>query len=202
MKVVVFCWEYPPNTRGQLANYVKAISNQLAARNVEVDVVTYTDGPYSQTDEAGVKIIYVPNPIRTHPDLLTWVLMLNQEIEKAAANIYYDTGGVDVIDVFDWHFVPAATTLKLGLGIPFLFSVDSIEYHRAAGASLPFNMAIESLEWLGMYEAGLVGVKSDLMRDEIARFYHVPKIKIRVADASVPDDACGYVKLLEETKNG
>ena len=42
------------------------------------------------------------------------------------------------------------------------------------------------------------------MRDEIARFYHVPKTKIKVVDndphTSLED--LSYLKLLEETRNG
>jgi hypothetical protein len=41
-------------------------------------------------------------------------------------------------------------------------------------------MAIKSIEWLGFYEAAIVAVKSQWMRDEIARIYKVPREKIVV----------------------
>jgi 1,4-alpha-glucan branching enzyme len=58
--------------------------------------------------------------------------------------------------------------------------VESLEEHRSHGANSPFNMAIKSIEWLGMYEAGRLVVKSEWMRDEIYRLYKVPLEKIKV----------------------
>ena len=133
MRIVIFSWEYPPRVVGQLSEYVKALSTQLASSKVEVNVVTYDDFFTGSTQEpTGVKTVRVPNPVRTHIGVLTWVLTLNQEVERAAANIYYDANKqIDLIDVYDWHFIPAAVTLKSGLGIPFVYSVESLEDHRS-----------------------------------------------------------------------
>ena len=185
MRVIFFSWEYPPRVIGKLAEYVKALSTQLAATSVEVNVVTYDDAATGAAKEpTGVQIIRVSNPVRTHIGVLTWVLTLNQEVERAAANLYYQYNKqIDLIDVFDWHFIPAAVTLKNGLGIPFVFSVESLEDHRSQGLSTPYNMAIKSIEWLGFYEAQKVSVKSEWMRDEIVRIYKVPQEKIVVVSA-------------------
>jgi glycogen(starch) synthase len=102
-------------------------------------------------------------------------------VERTTANIYYDLNKhVDLVDAHDWHFLPAAVTLKKALGIPFIYSVESLEDHRSHGANSPFNMAIKSIEWLGMYEATKLIVKSDWMRDEIVRLLKVPVEKIKV----------------------
>jgi hypothetical protein len=134
------------------------------------------------TQEAsGVKTVRVANPVRTHIGVLTWVLTLNEEVERAAANIYYEANKqIDLIDVFDWHFIPAAVTLKNALGIPFVYSVESLEDHRSPTVNSPFNMAIKSVEWLGFFEAEKVSAKSEWMRNEIVRIYNVPKEKIKV----------------------
>jgi len=87
---------------------------------------------------------------------------------------------VDLIDVHDWHFIPAAVTLKNGLGIPFIFSVESLEDQRSPNANASYNMAIKSIEWLGFYEAKRISVKSEWMKDEVNRIYKVPKEKITV----------------------
>jgi hypothetical protein len=182
MQVAIFSWEYPPRIVGQLADYVKNLAVQLVKNKVGAFVVTYHDymtGPHD--DPEGVKTYRVNNPVRTHIGVLTWVLTLNQEVERAASNIYYDiTKQIDLIDVHDWHFIPAAVTLKKALNIPFVYSVESLEDHRSHGANSPFNMAIKSIERLGMYEAGELLVKSDWMKDEISRIYRVPVEKIRV----------------------
>jgi glycosyltransferase involved in cell wall biosynthesis len=182
MRVIIFSWEYPPRVVGKLSEYVKALSTQLAANNVEVNVVTYDDASTGFTQEStGVKTIKVANPVRTHIGVLTWVLTLNQEIERAAANVYYEASKqIDLIDVYDWHFIPAAVTLKNGLGIPFVYSVESLEDHRSQALNTPYNMAIKSIEWLGFYEAEKISVKSEWMCDEVIRIYKVPKEKITV----------------------
>jgi glycogen(starch) synthase len=188
MRVIIFSWEYPPRVVGQLADYVKRLAGQLVKNDLEVFVVTYHDyltGGHDDSD--GVKSIRVTNPVRTHIGVLTWVLTLNQEVERNAANVYYDMGKqVDIIDVHDWHFLVAAVALKKALGIPFVYSVESLEEHRSHGANNPFNMAIKSIEWLGMFEAARLVAKSDWMRDEIVRFYKVPSEKIRVISPESP----------------
>jgi glycogen(starch) synthase len=182
MRVIIFSWEYPPRIVGQLANYVKRLAAHLIKNKVEVYVVTYHDFLTGGHDDSnGVKTIRVTNPVHTHIGVLTWVLTLNQEVERVSANVYYDTGKqVELIDVHDWHFIPAAVTLKKATNVPFIYSVESLEEHRSHGAELPFNMAIKSIEWLGTYEAKTLVVKSEWMRDEVVRLHKVPPQKIKV----------------------
>jgi glycosyltransferase involved in cell wall biosynthesis len=182
MRAIIFSWEYPPRIIGKLAEYVSELAANLVKNNVETHVVTYHDSLTGATQEAnGVKAVRVANPVQTHISLLTWALTLNQEVERAAVNIYYQAGKhVDLIDVYDWHFIPAAVTLKHALGIPFVYSVDSLEDHRSPGANLPFNMAIRGIEWLGFYEAQKVTAKSEYMQSEIIRLYKVPQEKIKI----------------------
>ena len=182
MRVIIFSWEYPPRIVGQLAEYTSALATQLVKNKVETYVVTYHNFLTGMIQEAsGVKTVRVANPVRTHIGVLTWVLTLNEEVERAAANIYYEANKqIDLIDVYDWHFIPAAVTLKNALGIPFVYSVESLEDHRSPTANSPFNMAIKSIEWLGFYEAEKISAKSEWMRNEIVRIYNVPKEKIKV----------------------
>ncbi len=167
---------------GKLSEHVKALSTQLAANDVEVNVVTYDDSMTGPTLEpTGVQTVRVSNPVRTHIGVLTWVLTLNPEVERAAANIYYQANKqIDLVDAYDWHFIPAAVTLKNGLGIPFVYSVESLEDHRSQAVNTSYSMAIKSIEWLGFYEAEKISVKSEWMRDEVIRIYKVPKEKIVV----------------------
>jgi len=182
MHVIIFSWEYPPRVVGQLAEYINALSTQLVKNKVETHIVTYHDFLTGAVEEAsGVKIVRVANPVRTHISVLTWDLTLNQEVERAAASIYYQANKqIDLIDVYDWHFIPAAVTLKNALDIPFVYSVESLEDHRSPTADTPYSMSIKSIEWLGFYEAKKVSVKSEWMRNEVARIYNVPKEKIEV----------------------
>ena len=186
MRVIIFSWEYPPRVVGQLADYISVLSTQLVRKKVETYVVTYNDSWTGAFDETnGVKVVRVANPVRTHIGVLTWDLTLNQEVERAAASIYYQANmHVNLIDVYDWHFIPAAVTLKNALNIPFVYSVESLEDHRSVNSNTPYNMSIKSIEWLGFYEAKKVSVKSEWMRDEIVRIHNVPKDKIKVISPS------------------
>jgi glycogen(starch) synthase len=197
MRAIIFSWEYPPRVVGQLSGYVSALSTQLASHKVDVNVVTYDDSATGQTQEpSGVKTFRVANPVRNHIGVLTWVLTLNQEVERAAANIYYETNNqVDIIDVFDWHFIPAAVTLKNSLGIPFVYSVESLEDHRSPNTNASYNMAIKSIEWLGFYESARIAVKSEWMKEEVSRIYKAPKEKIAVISAEPSSRIKDYFKL-------
>lgn len=192
MQVIVFSWEYPPRIVGKLSDYVKTLATQLVKYQTQPYVVTYHDYLVGEHDDSnGVKTFWVTNPVRTHIGVLTWVLTLNQEVERVAADIYYDKKKqIDLIDVHDWHFIPAATTLKNGLGIPFVYSVESLEDQRSHAANTPFNMAIKSIEWLGTYEAQQLIVKSAWMRDEVQRSYKTPREKLSV----VLPDSNGWLK--------
>lgn len=182
MHVVILSWEYPPRIVGRLAEHVSELATQLVKHKVATYVVTYHDFlTGSSEEESGVKTFRVTNPVRTHIGVLTWVLTLNQEVERTAANIYYQIDKkIDLIDACDWHFIPAAVTLKKALGIPFVYSVESLEEHRSPGMDSPFNMAIKSIEWMGFYEAGKICATSEWIRDEIVRIYKVPLEKIKV----------------------
>jgi hypothetical protein len=192
MQVIVFSWEYPPRIVGKLSDYVKTLAAQLVKYQTQPYVVTYHDYLVGEHDDSnGVKTFWVTNPVRTHIGVLTWVLTLNQEVERVAADIYYDKKKqIDLIDVHDWHFIPAATTLKKALGIPFVYSVESLEDQRSHAANTPFNMAIRSIEWLGTYEAQQLIVKSAWMRDEVQRSYKTPREKLSV----VLPDSNGWLK--------
>ena len=182
MRVILFSWEYPPRVVGQLAEYISALATQLVKKKVETYVVTYHDFLTGAVEDAnGVKIVRVASPVHANIGVLTWDLTLNQEVERAAASIYYgEKKRIDLIDVYDWHFIPAAVTLKNALNIPFVYSVESLEDHRSPNSNTPYNMSIKSIEWLGFYEAEKVSAKSEWMRDEIVRIYNVPEEKVKV----------------------
>ena len=182
MRIILFSWEYPPRKIGELADYAKDLATQLAKNKVGIYVVTYHDSLTGTVEESnGINTIRVANPVHTHISVLTWALSLNQEVERAVANIYYQAGGkISLIDAYDWHFIPAAVTFKSALRIPFVYSIESLEDHRSPSPNSPSSMAIRSIEWLGLYEAEKISVKSEWMKSEVVRTQKVPARKITV----------------------
>jgi hypothetical protein len=92
--------------------------------------------------------------------------------------------------------------LRNALGVPFVYSVESLEDHRSHSANAPFNMAIKSIEWLGFYEAGKVSVKSEWMRDEIVRIYKVPPEKIQVVLPGTGSWVSGILEMYKAVGGG
>ncbi len=182
MRVIIFTWEFPPRIVGQLSHYVNKLAIDLVKKSVDTYVVTYHDSwvGYHQGAD-GVKAYRVSNPVKSQINIITWALNLNQEVERVAADIFYFVKReVDLIDVCDWHFTSAAVSLKRGLGIPFVFSIDSLEDHRSHGSSAPLSLSIKGLELLGVDEAERVLVKSEWMKQEVKRIYKTPLEKIDI----------------------
>jgi 1,4-alpha-glucan branching enzyme len=172
--VILFTWEFPPRIVGQLAHYVNRLAVELTKKSVDVYVVTYHDswtGIHQGAD--GVKAYRVSDKVKPQINILTWMLSLNQEAERAAADIYYNMKHeVNLIDAHDWHLIPAAVTLKKALGIPFVFSIDSIEPHRSRNSGSPLSLSIKSIESLGISEATRTIVKSGWMKQELKQYYN------------------------------
>ena len=182
MRVVIFTWEFPPRVVGQLAYYVNRLAAELVKKNVDVYVVTYNNswtGFHQGAD--GIKAYRISDKVQPQINVLTWILSLNQEVERIAADIYYSMKReLNLLDVHDWHFIPAAVTLKKALKIPFVFSVDSIEPHRSRNSGAPLSSSIRSMESLGMSEAAGVLVKSEWMKEELKAYYNVSGNKVEV----------------------
>ena len=188
MRVIIFTWEFPPRVVGQLSHYVNKLAIDLVEKNIDTYVVTYHDSwvGYHQGAD-GVKAYRVSNPVKPQINVLTWALNLNQEVERVAADIYYLVKReVDLIDVHDWHFTPAAVSLKRALGIPFVFSIDSLEDHRSHGSNAPLSLSIKGLESLGADEAERVVAKSDWMKQEVKRIHKTPLEKIDIVSPHSP----------------
>jgi hypothetical protein len=184
----MFTWEFPPRIVGQLSHYVNTLAVELVRKSVEVYIVTYHNSwtGYHQGAD-GIKAYRISEPFKPHISVLTWVLSLNQEVERVAADIYYSVKReVDLIDVHDWHFVPAAVSLKRALGIPFVFSIDSLEDHRSRGSNAPLNLSIKTIESLGVDEAQGIVVRSDWMKSEVNQKYKAPLEKIKAVLPNSP----------------
>jgi glycosyltransferase involved in cell wall biosynthesis len=188
LRVIILTWEFPPRIIGQLAYYVNRLAVELVKKNIDAHVVTYNSswvGPHEGAD--GVKAYRISDNVRPQINVLTWMLSLNQEAERVVADVYYSSKHeVNLIDVHDWHFIPAALTLKRALGIRFVFSIDSIEPHRSRNSGAPLSSSIGSIESSGASEAAIIIVKSEWMRQELKRYYNTPGEIVEVVS---PDSA-------------
>lgn len=204
MQVLIFSWEYPPRKIGKLAEYVDALSKKLLEDRISTNVITYHDFLTGLVQEPnGVNIARVANPIKNHISFLTWILTLNQEIERVAANVIYQQNKkINLINVHDWHFIPAAITIKSAFGIPIIYSIESLEDQRSQKSNKPYNMAIKSIEWLGCYEADKICVKTFAMKNAVMKFYNVPEDKIKILGSDMSKNIKELEKILISFKKG
>ena len=186
---------------GQLSHYVNRLAVELVKRKVDVPVVTYHDSWKGYHEGAdGIKAYRISDPFRPHINLLTWVLSLDQEVERVAADIYYSVNReVDLIDVHDWHFVPAAVSLKRALRLPFVFSIDSLEDHRSHGSNAPLSLSIKSMESLGINEAEKIVVKSEWMKQEVGGKYKSLPEKVKVVSPDSPSWVESVLEVYEKS---
>jgi glycosyltransferase involved in cell wall biosynthesis len=194
LRVIIFTWEFPPRIVGELAYYVNKLAVELVKKKVDAYVVTYHDswGGLHQGED-GVKAYRISDKVKPQINILTWMLSLNQEAERAAADIYYsEKHEVNLIDAHDWHLIPAAVTLKRALGIPFVFSIESIEPHRSRNSGGPLSLSIRSIESQGISEAARIMVKSEWMKQELKRYYNASDDSVDIV-SPVSDEWVGGV---------
>jgi hypothetical protein len=184
----ILTWEYPPRIVGQMAHHVERLATELSKGMVPVSVITFHDSPYAhETVSECLEVHRISNPVEPHVTVVTWSLTLNSEVQRIVSDIYYGKlGDLNLLDVHDWHFVAAAAVLKRALGIPFIFTIHSLEDHRTPDPSSSLSSCIRGLEWLGIFESELVITLSDWMKSEIERIHAAPQFKVRAIPPSSP----------------
>ncbi|MCX8176320.1 MAG: glycosyltransferase family 4 protein [Candidatus Bathyarchaeota archaeon] len=184
MKIIILSWEFPPRIVGEMAIYVNSLASNLARKGFNVYVVTYHDSLNGlSTCDDGVKVFRVNNPVIHHTSILTWSLTLNGNFEKAVVEILEREGTAQtLIDAHEWLTISAAVSLKKTFDIPLIFTLHTIEDYRSNYSETPLSVAIKSLEWLGMYVADKIVVRSENLKKDLCNLYRVPEDKIRVVD--------------------
>jgi hypothetical protein len=182
MTPVILSWEYPPRIIGDLAHHVYRLTQGLNKAKIQTSVVTCHNSPYLYERRSDLlELFWASNPVEPHRSVITWCLTLNSEIERVVSDIYYGGNGeINLLDVHDWHFVSAASNLKRALGVPFIFTVHSLEDHRSPDPTSPLISCIKGLERMGVTESELVITKSDSMKKEIIVIHEIPQSKIVV----------------------
>jgi len=183
LTIVILTWEYPPRIVGDIARQVNRLALGLLERDVEVDVVTFHETLSGVEKLDGLRIHRVSNPVGYHVNILTWSLSLSTEFERVVSNLIYEEGGIALLDVHEWPCVPAASSLKKAFGLPFVYTVYSLEDHRSSNPSSPLSTSIKSIEWLGGYESQAIVARSDRVARDMEKIHAIPHGKIYVIRA-------------------
>ncbi len=193
LRVMMLTWEFPPRIIGGISPHVYYLSKGLSKNGVKVYVVT-CDFPGAPQHEKldGVEVFRIDSYKNPSPDFASWVYLMNMNMQKEAASIVKELGGVDIFHAHDWLVANAAMGLKHVFRRPLLATIHSTEYGRRNGIHSDYERMIHETEaWL-TYEAWRVICCSNYMVSHVKWVFGLPQDKLIMIPNGV--DAKEYVK--------
>jgi glycosyltransferase involved in cell wall biosynthesis len=203
MKVLMYCWEFPPHISGGLGVACHGIVHGLLENHIEITLVLPGgEAPaFKFRDLPGLKILqtnsnypwlgsYTGNTINlkctTTDDSLHRVSMpksnahdLLSAVEQYAAQAenFAKDNPHDVIHAHDWLTILAGIAAKRISHKPLIFHVHSLEVERSA---FPVNQMIYDIEKYGLEQCDIVIAVSNLTKNSIIQHYKINPEKILV----------------------
>ncbi|WP_251551383.1 glycosyltransferase family 4 protein [Neobacillus muris] len=180
LKILMLCWEYPPNVVGGLSRHVFGLSVHLAKAGHQVHVITASiEGltPFEIID--GVHVHRVKPVNGDDGDFLAWIAGLNLAMAFMGDKL---NGGMkfDLIHAHDWLVGAAAIVLKDSLGVPVLSTIHATEHGRNNGIHTEFQRFIHEREQQLISESQHLIVCSDYMKQSLTTVFSVTPNKLSV----------------------
>ncbi len=198
-RVLILSWEYPPLIEGGLARHVRKVSEGLAARGVEVHVLT-RGGEESPEEETagGVHIHRVLEPSRPQDlgEFVAWVERMNLDMLAAGVELG-DRYDFDLVHGHDWLVANACDHLARRFSAPLVVTIHATEHGRHQGwvENHPQSYIHGVERWMAN-RADRVIACSFYMREQIADIFGVEEEKVAVIpngidpeDLVTPDEA-------------
>ncbi|WP_312471717.1 glycosyltransferase family 4 protein [Neobacillus sp.] len=179
-RILMFCWEYPPNMVGGLSRHVVGLSVQLAEMGHEVHVLTAGNGDLSAYEKMNGVDVHRVKPIHAFDDdFLSWIGGLNLAMAFKAEKL---TEGIqfDFIHAHDWLVGSAAIVLKESLSIPLLTTIHATEHGRNNGIHTEMQQFIHNKEQQLINETDQLIVCSDYMKDGLISIFKTSAEKVSV----------------------
>jgi glycosyltransferase involved in cell wall biosynthesis len=180
LKILMLCWEYPPNVVGGLSRHVYGLSVHLAKMGHEVHVVTAGNDELLSFESLNGVHVHRVKPLNKYDhSFISWIGGLNVAIgykaEKLAEEIEFD-----LIHAHDWLVGAAAIALKETLSIPLLSTIHATEYGRNNGIHTEMQQFIHEKEIQLMEESDMIIVCSQYMIENLISIFQVNVEKIAV----------------------
>ncbi len=198
MRVLLFCWEYPPVIEGGLARHVRKLSEHLVAEGVEVHVVSRRGHLPTEEVRHGVVVHRVREPEfpRDVDAFVRWVDRMNADMYELAVAVS-ERFEFDVVHSHDWLVADVAERLAALIGCPWLVTVHATEFGRHQGwvASYP-QSHIHGVERRMVAAADRVITCSHYMRGHVGSALGAPLERTTVIPNAVdPQDLESPVEL-------
>lgn len=180
LKILMLCWEYPPNVVGGLSRHVYGLSVHLAKLGYEIHVLTAGNGNLPGFEIIkGVKVHRVLPLNYEDNEFLTWIAGLNLAFAFKAEKLS-DEITFDIIHAHDWLVGSSAIILKEILGTPLLSTIHATEHGRHNGIHTEMQKFIDEKEKQLIAESDQLIVCSDFMREQLLSLFQVSGEKIVV----------------------
>ncbi len=188
MRVLLFCWEYPPVIEGGLARHVRKLSEHLVTEGVEVHVVSRGGGHLpAEEDRHGVVVHRVREPEfpRDVDAFVRWVDGMNADMYELALAVS-ERFEFDLVHSHDWLVADVAERLASHIGCPWLVTVHATEFGRHQGwvSSYP-QSHIHGVEKRMVAAADRVITCSHYMRGHVATVLGAPLERTTVIQNAV-----------------
>ncbi|MEM2816151.1 MAG: glycosyltransferase family 4 protein [Candidatus Bathyarchaeia archaeon] len=179
IKVMMLTWEFPPRVIGGISPHVYYLSKNLTKNGVKIYVVTCDfpgAAPYEKIN--GIEIFRVDSYKNPSPDFASWVYLMNMNMQKEAATIVKNIGGIDLFHAHDWLVANAGIGLKHVFRKPLIATIHSTEIGRRGGLHSDYERMIHETEsWL-TYEAWKVICCSNYMLSHVKEIFNLPLDKL------------------------
>ncbi|WP_066385515.1 glycosyltransferase family 4 protein [Neobacillus mesonae] len=180
LKILLLCWEYPPNVVGGLSRHVFCLAVQLAGQGHEVHVLTAGNGRLPGYEKTNGVHVHRVNPINAHDEhFLVWIGGLNLAMafkgEQLAEELKFD-----LIHAHDWLVGAAGIALKEVLGIPLLTTIHATEHGRNNGIHNEIQQFIHEQELALMSASEEMIVCSQYMKESLMNIFHIEEKKMMV----------------------
>lgn len=179
IKVMMLTWEFPPRVIGGISPHVYYLSKNLTKNGVKIYVVTCDfpgAAPYEKIN--GIEIFRVDSYKNPSPDFASWVYLMNMNMQKEAATIVKNIGGIDLFHAHDWLVANAGIGLKHVFRKPLIATIHSTEIGRRGGLHSDYERMIHETEsWL-TYDAWKVICCSNYMLSHVKEIFNLPLDKL------------------------
>ncbi len=213
MKVLMFGWEFPPQTSGGLGTACYALTKGLARNGADVTFVVpfavdneddnawvhlrSAQGEYQHVSLRSIRSLLRPymNSGQYQRGKGTGVKLYGENLYEEVARFSRAAGLLakkeahDVIHCHDWMTYPAGIIAKQESGKPLVMHIHNTVFDRSGLNPSGYEYAIEKV---GFEQADVIVAISNLVKEHLIQKYYVPKEKIRVVHWGIDQDDPAY----------